>query len=321
MASRRSSRSPSVIAVLASIACLALFSASGRAEAKGDRQRPQVDASLQADSPERTKAVKAWPTSSAAAGREEWPLVVIDPGHGGARLGTVSADGVAEKVIVLEMARRLERALAGAPVRVRLTRTKDVHLDLKDRIELANAERAALFISIHLNAMPAPGHRRTRGVETYFLAKHASGERAEAVAAAENAEDDTGDVPRDDLSFILADLAETEAHRDASQLAYTVHENLISRLKARDRGVHQAPFRVLKGARMPAILVEVGYLSHPQESRRLRERGYQGRIAEALARGIVEFLDERGLIDRPPQASLDDGAAPRSAQREVEAGP
>lgn len=334
MVSRRSSCSPSALLVSVTIACcLAMSAVPRRAEARdiwvpaavastiAAQQRARAAAlPPAADSPKRTaKALEASSKASDSAAPAIWPLIVIDPGHGGAKLGTVSADGIAEKALALQMAARLERELARSPVRVRLTRTKDVHLDLKDRIELANADKAALFVSIHLNAMPAPGHRRTHGVETYFLARHATGERAEAVAAAENAEDDVGDGPGDDLSFILADLAETEAHRDASQLAYTVHENLISRLKARDRGVHQAPFRVLKGAQMPAILVEVGYLSHPGESRRLKDATYQKKIARALAHGLLEFLDKRGLIAPPTRSAGND--MPAAAQREVSSGP
>lgn len=277
----------------AAIACAALGAAPCRADGTA-RQAAAGELSMAAQ----------------AEARAAWPLIVIDPGHGGAKLGTVSADGVAEKEIALEMAVRLGRALARAPVRVLLTRSEDVHIDLQDRIALANAERAAIFVSIHLNAMPAPGHRRTRGIETYFLAKRATGERAEAVAAAENAEDERGAEAQGDLAFILADLAEAEAHRDASQLAYTVHERLISKLRARDRGVHQAPFRVLKGAQMPAILVEVGYLSHPQEAKRLRAADYQEQIAQALARGLLDFLDRRGLIAPGPAEAGGHGRVP-----------
>ncbi len=245
-----------------------------------------------------TPAVPARPESQSAS-----PLVVIDPGHGGEKPVTVAADGTPEKQLALDIALKLERLLAERHVQVRLTRSEDEHIDLKDRIALANDLNAAAFMSIHLNAMPTRTARlRTRGVETYFLAKRATGERAQAVANAENAEDAQAAEPQDDLAFILADLAEAEAHRDASQFAYTVHEQMALRLPTRDRGVHQAPFLVLKGAQMPAILVEVGYLSHPKESLLLEDGAYQDKIAQALSLGIAEFLEKRGLLAPLPKA-------------------
>ena len=242
------------------------------------------------------------------------PLVVIDPGHGGEKLGTVAADGTPEKQLALNIALKLERLLTERRIQVRLTRSEDEHIDLKDRIALANALKAAAFVSIHLNAMPTRASRlRTRGIETYFLAKQATGERAQAVANAENAEDGQEAGPQDDLAFILADLAEAEAHRDAAQFAYAVHAQLTRRLPTRDRGIHQAPFRVLKGAQMPAILVEAGYLSHPKESLLLEEDAYQDKIAQALMLGVAEFLEKRGLwVPLPP---LPEPPAPPAAPR------
>ncbi len=239
-----------------------------------------------------------WPMALAVA-REDRPLIVIDAGHGGDRLGTVSADGVAEKDLALTLARRLRRELSRYPVRVLMTRETDIHLELEDRIELANRVRADAFVSIHLNAMPGARLRlRTRGIETYFLARRASGTRAQRVANVENGAENEPIRAVDDLSFILADLLETAAHREASQLAHDVHARLVDGLGARDRGVHQAPFRVLRGARVPAILVEVGFLSHPQESRLMRTGAYQRKIAASMARGIVEFLAARDRLPR-----------------------
>ena len=231
------------------------------------------------------------PPMALAGARDARPLIVIDAGHGGDRLGAVSADGVAEKDLSLTLARRLRRELLRHPVRVLMTREADIHLELEERIELANRVRADAFVSIHLNAMPgARLSRRTRGVETYFLARWASGARAQKVADVENGSESAPLREVDDLAFILDDLMETAAHREASRLAHGVHAHLVAELGARDRGVHQAPFRVLRGARVPAILVEVGFLTHPRESRLMRTAAYQRKIAASMARGIVEFL-------------------------------
>ncbi len=230
------------------------------------------------------------------------PVVVIDPGHGGIKEGAVSEKGEQEKVIALTLARRLKTELQKASIKVLLTREGDSDLGLDERMHLANEAGADLFVSIHLNSMPLKARARVRGIETYFLSTEATGDRAKEVAAAENAEAGAQAAPADDLAFILNDLAQTQAHRDSSKLAYTVHQRLVKELEAADRGVHQAPFIVLMGAQMPAILAEVGFLSHSQESRKLVDPAYQKRIARSLKNGIVEFLEKVGDRDEASAA-------------------
>ena len=160
---------------------------------------------------------------SGAAWADGGPVVVLDPGHGGPKTGAVSTSGEREKEIALEIARKLKAELEKASVRVLLTRESDKDVELKERIRLANDAGADLFVSIHLNSMPKRYWNRVRGIETYFLSMEATGERAQQVAALENAEAGEQAAPTDDLAFILNDLAQTQAHRDASRLAYTVH--------------------------------------------------------------------------------------------------
>ena len=223
--------------------------------------------------------------------------VVVDPGHGGFQEGAVSANGMAEKELSLRIAQQLKDALEkqiGATVT--LTRTSDGVLPLSERVAFANHERADLFISIHANSMPTERQRqRIDGVETFFLSAEASGEEARRTAARENAESSPrAGVPKssDALSFILADLARAEAHVDSSRLAYAVQQKLVAISGATDRGVHQAPLFVLTGVEAPAILVEVGFISHPREGKRLQEPEYQTRLAQAIADGVKSFLEQ-----------------------------
>jgi N-acetylmuramoyl-L-alanine amidase len=216
-------------------------------------------------------------------------VVVLDPGHGGEKEGAIGPGGVREKDLALQIARRAAAHLRRRGGRVVLTRTGDVGVPLARRAAVANAERADLFVSIHLNAMPGPARQFAHGVETYFLSADATDASATAVAARENADRLAGEPepdPNDPVSGILQDLADTEALAESSRLAYVLQERLVLTLGAGDRGVKQAPFYVLAGARMPAVLVEVGFLSYGAEARKLATVAYQERVARAIAEGV-----------------------------------
>jgi len=224
------------------------------------------------------------------------PTVVLDPGHGGDQNGATSPEGALEKNLALALSRRVKAALeAELQARVVLTRDKDAPLPLPDRVTLANKTRPDLFLSIHLNSMPTQRQRlANEGIETYFLSASASGEEARKVAARENGESagPARGPGNDTLAFILADLQRAETHTDSSRLAYAIHEALISGTGAPDRGVQQAPFYVLMGLDAPAVLVELGFISHPDEARRLGDPAYQQRLASAIAAGVRRFLHE-----------------------------
>jgi N-acetylmuramoyl-L-alanine amidase len=219
-------------------------------------------------------------------------VVVVDPGHGGDKDGALGPDGLREKDLSLAIARRVAARLREAGARVLLTRERDEGVDLSARAALANAAEADLFVSVHLNSMAtAVGRARTRGIETYFLSADATDATAFAVAARENADRAPAEVfPADDaVAGILADLTSVEALAESSRLAHAVHERLVRQTGAEDHGVKQAPFHVLAGARMPAVLIEVGFISHKEEARRLADPAYQDRIATAVADGIAAF--------------------------------
>lgn len=221
------------------------------------------------------------------------PVVVLDPGHGGDQQGATSPDGLAEKAFSLSLAARLEAVLEkDFGIDARLTRQSDVRLKLAERVEFANQQKPALFVSLHANSMPTRrGRAATQGIETYFLSAKVSGERARTVAARENAEaGPQKSAGGSALSLILADLQRTEAHQDSSRAAYAVHEALVAATGAQDRGVQQAPFYVLMGLEAPAILCEVGYISHPEEGVKLALESYQEILARAIAKGVKDFL-------------------------------
>lgn len=213
--------------------------------------------------------------------------IVIDPGHGGEDLGARSPNGVYEKDVVLAIGRRLARVLESRGRSVRLTRDGDQSRALTDRTALANRLEAPIFISLHANAST---HSSVTGAETYYM--NLDGASDEAAAATADLENRAGATSgeRSALDLILWDLAQAEVLNESSALALAVQVRLNAQLGTRDRGVKQAPFVVLTGATMPAILVEVGFLSNSSEAGKLSEPDYQQKLAEALAAGIEDFV-------------------------------
>lgn len=215
--------------------------------------------------------------------------IVVDPGHGGENSGAISGNGVAEKEITLAIAGALVNAFERAmPVRALLTRDRDQDLDLDQRSALANQNKADLFISLHVNS--AYG-RTAHGAETFFLSLQASDELAAEIADVEN-RSATGTAaanPLDDLDLILWDLAQSHHLAESQRFARLIQEELNGALGLTDRGVKQAPFRVLRGAAMPAVLVELGFLSNPEEERKLQDPGYRAQLVDALVRATQRY--------------------------------
>ena len=243
--------------------------------------------------------------SAPPAGGEQFPssrqglrTIVIDPGHGGQAVGTIASNGLQEKAITLDIAIRLrELVYRRLGLQVRLTREADVDLENVRRTEMANNWGADLFISIHAN-----GFRQTavRGPETYFLSASASDADARRAALRENGLDgaaaEAGAAPPPGLEFILWDLAQTQHLRESSLFAEGLQTALNGLWRIRDRGVKQAPFTVLRGATMPAVLVEVGYLSNLEDAAMLADPDVRQRIAESLFRGISAFREQYAVL-------------------------
>ncbi|HSD65371.1 MAG TPA: N-acetylmuramoyl-L-alanine amidase, partial [Vicinamibacteria bacterium] len=161
----------------------------------------------------------------------------------------------------------------------------------RERAAFANNYKADLFLSIHANASRATA---ARGSEVYFLSPQATDEESRRVAALEGAVAPApGVAPSSDLALILWDMAQAEHLEESSALASRIQEELAVVTGSEGRGVKQAPFRVLVGATMPAVLVEVAFISNPEEEKLLASDAYQSKIAASLARGIERFRRER----------------------------
>ena len=218
--------------------------------------------------------------------------IVIDPGHGGKDPGARGYYRSAiEKDITLAIAKKLAKKIkARLGCEVILTRHKDTFLTLEERTALANTKNADLFISIHVNA-----HRNKRayGTETYFL-NLATDEESIRVAAMENA---TSTKNISDLQTILMDLMQNAKINESSRLAGYVQSHMVGHLdkkykKVKDKGVKKAPFYVLLGAQMPAILIETAFISNPRECKRLMDPTYQDRLSDGIVRGIEKYIHE-----------------------------
>ena len=253
------------------------------------------------------------PLSAGALTPDGRLVVVVDPGHGGDKLGALGPKGEKEKELVLAIALATAEQLRAAGCEVLLTRADDVALDLPERVELANRRGADLFVSIHLNSMPTRrGREKVEGLETYFLAATATDKQAALLAASEN-RDDAGKVrktPKGSVAGILDDLTRRETHADSSRLAFALHARLLEATQAKDRGVRQAPFYVLEGAAMPAVLIEAGYISHPLESVRLGDPAAQRALGEGITRGVQDFLRDVVLKRAAPEIPPDAVAIP-----------
>lgn len=216
------------------------------------------------------------------------PPIVIDAGHGGDDTGAVSPGGLSEKTLTLQVAHRLQRVLEARGHTVRLTRDGDETRALSDRTAFANRLEARAFISLHANSSTV---RAVTGAETYYMSLDgATDDAAASIADLENRGADHGGA-RSPLDLILWDLAQAEVLNESARLALAVQSRLNARLGLEDRGVKQAPFVVLTGATMPAILVEIGFLSNPAEAGHLADADYQQRLAEAIADGIEDFVN------------------------------
>lgn len=223
-------------------------------------------------------------------------VIVIDPGHGGEDTGAIGPTGIEEKHVTLGVSLKLAEALKERlGCRVLLTRTNDIFVPLEERTAFANRHGADIFISIHANATPS---REVKGLETFFLSFEATDEDARRVAAFENNINLTGVKAQaeefDDLKDILLDLANTASHHESSRLAEAVQLSMLQYTGKENRGVKQAPFTVLVGATMPAVLIEIGFISNPHEEKWLSSKKEQARIANSIAEGIIGFTKISG---------------------------
>lgn len=235
---------------------------------------------------------------------EKVRTIVLDPGHGGENTGAEGVEHVQEKYLTLELAYLLrDKVHEKYPdARVILTRYWDRDLSLAERIHFANTLGADVFLSLHYNAAV---HNRAVGFETYFLETREAtpGEQEVKGEPIATAQGNVTGVPKeskkkpegtynDAMAVLQRDLQRAKQHKESGLLARVVNRSLDNHLTTINRGVKQANFGVLRGALMPAVVVEAGFLTHPKEGRKVFEENHQHSVADALLESIEDF-DER----------------------------
>ncbi len=265
--------------------------------------KPRQTFTEQIDKPKQTltqSKSKPQPSASAAAKKgldpesltREFGLmaktIVIDPGHGGKDPGALGDGVIEEKGIVLSISKRLKEILTAKGYRVLMTRETNRFIPLKERTQFATRHKADLFLSIHANASESP---QANGIETYYLDVSSTDKASEQIAARENA---NSGYSIQELESLLQGIIQESKSEDSRRLAAHVQQKLAQATGAVDRGVKHARFVVLIGTKVPAILIETGFLSNPTERQKLATTAYQSKVAAAIAEGIDDFLGKTG---------------------------
>lgn len=244
-----------------------------------------------------TEAPRKAESPPAPSARRHKVRVMIDPGHGGKDPGAIGPGGLKEKDVVLAIGRMVREKLSrSGEYEVRMTRDDDTYLPLEERTAMANHGRADLFVSLHINASR---NRRAEGFSTYVLSRGAGNREDLELAARENG------VPVAKLTgvkFIIDDIFTGARKNESLRLAKTVNDAIVRHVSARFGGVQnlglkQAPFYVLVGARMTAVLVESSFISNAREEARLRDPAYLERIADGVAEA-VRYYGQNGILAR-----------------------
>lgn len=251
-------------------------------------------------------------TPAAAAPQDAPPLldvppagglrtVVVDAGHGGSDSGARGPGGTLEKTVTLAVAYKLKAALEGRlGVRVILTREGDGTVGLDERAALANNNKADLLISLHANASMSPA---ASGAQVFLLSLDDYGDAAERAAHPERESLPVFGGGTRDIELIPWQMAQARYIRESAALAQAVEASLRERVPVGPRGILEAPLRVLVGANMPAILLEMGFITNPEQETQLKDDEFQGRVVQALVQSITRFREAR--------AAVASGGAPR----------
>ena len=216
--------------------------------------------------------------------------ICIDPGHGGEDLGAIGKSKLQEKNVTLQISHKLKKLIESRTgLRVIMTRDKDSEVSLNTRASIANNQLAQMFISIHANSS---FRKSAYGSETYFVSLKATDQESLELAQKENRnlEDPGETIKNDELKMILWNMAQTEYIRESSKLAEFIQNELNDLLDTRNRGVKQAPFRVLMRTAMPAVLIETAFISNSREEKKLKSEEFLDKIAFAIYNGISKFI-------------------------------
>ena len=291
----RVTETPNGLEVEITMAAFARVEPAASLQGSGTGSRIVIDVPRPDSSGRREAEDKAYRDLRATSER----VVVIDPGHGGDQTGAIGPKRTIEKIVCLEIAKKLQARLNQAPgVRAVLTRDADYNVALRDRYHMAERVKADAFVSIHCNSGRRPNGR---GTEVYFLSlESASDEQSKLLADSENAADLVGQGPSqdNDLTSILFDLKQNEVIRQSSLLAENVLDHIVERGQLENRGVKQAPFAVLKSPVVPSILVETAFINHPTEAKLLRDPNFQTELANQIALGVLDYLKTAPRISR-----------------------
>jgi len=225
------------------------------------------------------------------------PLIVLDPGHGGIDNGAKAASGELEKDVVLQFAQTLRGRLeAGGKYRVSMTRADDTFIALGERVRIARGQSAALFVSIHADAIPK-SEGQAEGATVYTLSENASDAEAARLAEAENRADAIGGVDLtaepDDVANILVDLAQRETKSYSAQFARALVGELKSTARLHKNPMKSAGFKVLTAPDVPSVLVELGYMSTKDDLKLLTSTAWQAKTAAALAQAVDSYFAPR----------------------------
>lgn len=222
--------------------------------------------------------------------RELIETICIDPGHGGSDLGAVGSLKTLEKDITLKVSKKLKQLIMSKlGLDVIMTRNMDIEVSLNSRVSIANNQKAQMFISIHVNSS---FRKSARGSETFFVSLKATDQEALRLSQKENKSfEEINKIAGDDeLKMILWDMAQNEHIKESSKLAEYIQNELNILLHTRNRGVKQAPFRVLMRAAMPAVLVEIAFLSNYYEEKKLQDDGFLDDVVDAIYTGISKYI-------------------------------
>jgi N-acetylmuramoyl-L-alanine amidase len=217
-------------------------------------------------------------------------VVIIDPGHGGKDPGAIGPTGLKESEVTLGIALYLEKLLKEAAIPTYLTRSKDEFVYLEDRTNFANQKNGFVFVSLHANSVL--NHRPSaKGIETFLLSSKYIGASARDVADRENRASRAHPELDTDLAKIIADLEESANINYSFDFADIIQIKLVEYLKLENRGIKQAPFVVLKGANMAAVIVEVAFISNPEEEKLLKNNKFRENTAQALFEAIKIYIE------------------------------
>ncbi|MCK4836829.1 MAG: N-acetylmuramoyl-L-alanine amidase, partial [Candidatus Aminicenantes bacterium] len=236
--------------------------------------------------------------SSQSKQKKSIETICIDPGHGGSDFGAIGQSNLKEKDITLKVGKTIKRIIESRlGIRVIITRDKDSEVSLNSRVSIANNQKADMFISIHVNSS---FRKAARGPETFFVSLKATDQESFDLAQKENRSfDEIGQITeKDDLKMILWNMAQTEFIRESSKLAEYIQNELNVLMHTINRGVKQAPFRVLMRAAMPAVLVEISFISNPVEERKLKDDSFLQKVARSIYNGISKFIYYHDTMNR-----------------------